>query len=242
MTIPYTIEQLELLKPKELVVLQCHYCHTPFHRTVTEVKRALNGSRSVRAKFCDRDCVNKGSLTGVWKACTHCGKQHYRQLNTISSTNKQFCSQHCSAVYNNQHKTKGTRRSKLETWLQNSITNLFPNLDISYNTKVNGMELDIYIPSLKLAFEINGVHHYEPIHGLEKLTNIQTNDARKSQMCSLNDIQMVVIDTRQQIKFTPSSSQTYLEEIVKYLVGVPESNRASADSQSACLTICITPT
>jgi len=45
---------------------------------------------------------------------------------------------------------------------------LYPDLVIHFNKKdaINS-ELDIYIPSLKLAFELNGIFHYEPIFGKE---------------------------------------------------------------------------
>ena len=33
-------------------------------------------------------------------------------------------------------------------------------------------ELDVYVPSLNLAFELNGIFHYEPIYGEKKLNQI----------------------------------------------------------------------
>jgi len=54
------------------------------------------------------------------------------------------------------------------------------------------LELDIYIPSLKTAIEINGVSHYEPIRGEDVLARQQKADKEKaglllgSGMCLIN--------------------------------------------------------
>ena len=69
-------------------------------------------------------------------------------------------------------------------------------LDISYNKKdIIESELDIYIPSLKLAIELNGIVHYEPIYGSDKLTKIQNNDKQKSIRCYEAGIEFATIDT-----------------------------------------------
>ena len=63
-------------------------------------------------------------------------------------------------------------------WLEEQLTSLYPKLDIHFNRKDTiGSELDIYIPSLNLAVELNGIFHYEPIFGKDKLSKIKTNDA-----------------------------------------------------------------
>lgn len=112
------------------------------------------------------------------------------------------------------HKKIGIRRSKLEIYLEKRLSFLYPNLKILYNDKAAiNSELDIYISSLQLAFELNGIFHYEPIYGNKKLNQTQNNDERKFQACAENGISLCIIDTSQQKHFTEKSSQKYLKII-----------------------------
>jgi hypothetical protein len=64
----------------------------------------------------------------------------------------------------------GYNRSKLEIYLEQELIKLYSTLEIHFcRSDTIGSELDIYIPSLKLAFEINGIFHYKPIFGEDKL-------------------------------------------------------------------------
>ena len=98
--------------------------------------------------------------------------------------------------------------------METKLTELYPNLDIQYNLKeaINS-ELDIYIPSLKLAFELNGIYHYEPIHGTERLMKIQNNDNNKFQKCIENGISLCIIDTSSLKYFKEQASIKYLNLI-----------------------------
>jgi hypothetical protein len=160
------------------------------------------------------------------KKCKHCDViidyQKYLQKaaderNNIKKgilTYNFFCSSSCAATYNNTHKTKGYRKSKLEVYLEKVLTNLYPNIEMHFNRKdaINS-ELDIYIPSLKLAFELNGIFHYEPIYGPEKLSQIKNNDERKFQACLENGIELCIIDSSKLKSFKDSNAKPYLDII-----------------------------
>jgi hypothetical protein len=94
----------------------------------------------------------------------------------------------------------------------------YPDLEILFNTKeaINA-ELDIHFPSLNLAFELNGIYHYEPIHGEEKLTSIQTNDHRKFAACTEKGISLCIIDVSMMKKFRPANGQRFLDIIIEIM-------------------------
>lgn len=152
-------------------------------------------------------CFQDFEAPKLIKCCENCGGK-------IKRGGTKFCSHSCSAIVNNKNKTYGIRRSKLEKWLEIELSELFPNLEIHYNRKDTiSSELDIYIPSLSLAFELNGIFHYEPIYGEEKLNQIKNNDHRKFAACHEAGISLCVIDTSSQKYVKPSTSQRFLDII-----------------------------
>jgi hypothetical protein len=129
-----------------------------------------------------------------------------------------FCSRRCAGVYWSKHKIIGTCRSKMERWIEEQLTQKYPNLLIDYNkTNTINAELDIYIPSLKLAFEFNGIFHYEPIFGYEKLKSYQTNDNRKIQACLENKIELCIIDTHTSTYFKKERDKKFLDIVIKII-------------------------
>ena len=135
-----------------------------------------------------------------------------------SKSGNYFCSRSCSASFNNKNKTTGTRRSKLEAYIEEQLIELYPDLDLIFNGKeAIGSELDIHIPSLNLAFELNGIFHYEPIYGTDKLQQIQENDASKTKACHDAKIDLCIIDTSLQKRFSTKSSKKYIDIILKII-------------------------
>ena len=74
-------------------------------------------------------------------------------------------------------------------------------------------ELDIYFPELKLAVELNGIFHYEPIFGNEKLQSIKNNDCRKFQACLEKQIELIIIDTSSLTYFKEENAKKFLDII-----------------------------
>jgi hypothetical protein len=68
-----------------------------------------------------------------------------------------------------------------------------------------------------LAFELNGIFHYEPIYGNDKLAQIQNNDTRKFQACVERGIEMCTIDSSGLKYFKPKSAEKYLRIIVNII-------------------------
>lgn len=209
----FDITKISEFKGNILLPFKCEYCEKTFNTYKNQVKKALNNHPRIKIKYCSNKCKQKSSDTRILINCNQCGKQFNKQKHEINKNN--FCSHSCATTYNNTHKIKGINRSKLEQYLENKLIELYPNIKILFNN-VNTIkyELDIYIPSLKLAFELNGIYHYEPIFNEKKFLKTQNNDQRKFQSCIDNEIELYIINTSQQKHFKEQTSQKYLSIII----------------------------
>lgn len=214
----YTQEEFERSKVIDKLPCQCYQCKKTFYKDKRTILKVLNKNGSHSGKFCSHSC--KTLFLGKTKSlnCFNCDKKFNKSLNQFNKSKNHFCSKSCAAIHNNTHKIHGTRRSKLEAYLEEQLSYLYPYLEIFFNKKdaINS-ELDIYIPSLKLAFELNGIYHYEPVHGPNKLTQIQNNDQRKFQACAEQGISLCIIDTSKQKYFKENTSQEFLNIIIEII-------------------------
>lgn len=212
----YTTEEFELAKASTKLPCQCINCQNTFYKDKRTINKAIKNIDGHTGNFCSNKCQAQfNGIASYSVQCLNCNKSFNKLPNQIKKYPNHFCSCSCAATYNNKHKATGTRRSKLELYLEEQLTNLYPNLHFDYNKKgAIGSELDIYIPSLKLAFELNGIFHYEPIYGSGKLNQIQKNDISKSKACLDNQIDLCVIDSSGLKYFKASKAQKYLDIIV----------------------------
>jgi hypothetical protein len=196
-------------KSREQVPLICSSCERTFTKQKNEIQWVLK-RKPTSVITCSPACGSRlNRVDRITKFCVNCSISIVRKAS--EEVGNSFCSSKCSATYSNTHKTTGTRRSKLETWLEQQLISLYPNLAFQFNMKDTiQSELDIYIPTLKLAFELNGIFHYEPIYGVEKLASILNNDTRKFQACLEHGIELCIIDSSKQKYFTEKSSQQFL--------------------------------
>lgn len=192
-----------------MIITNCKNCNKEIEKRKIDKKRYKNS-------FCSSKCSYeyRTNNTTTKKQCINCGIVFSSRL----KENRKFCSSSCAAIFNNKNKSTGGRRSKLELYIEEKLTSIFPELEILFNTKeVIGSELDIYIPSLNIAFELNGIFHYEPIFGSKKFEQIKSNDANKTIACYEHGIDLCVIDTTSQKYFKKSSSDKFLEIIIKII-------------------------
>jgi len=157
----FDINDIDNLDSSKLEI-KCEFCGNIFISTKKQIKKVLSNKpyNLVLLKYCSIDCRNKSSNKSVIVKCKNCDIDFIKNKHRLCENN--FCSQSCSASYHNKNKTTGIRRSKLEIYLENNLKQIYTNLEIIFNNKkVIGSELDIYIPTLKIAFELNGIHHYK---------------------------------------------------------------------------------
>lgn len=209
----YSQTEFDSARSTAYLPLKCSSCSKKFYKQKRVIREAMN-KRKGSAKYCSQQCYGLETKTKQEISCKTCGKSFMKLPNQIKKTKNHFCSHPCATTYNNTHKTHGTRRSKLEVWLEERLPSLYPSLEFHFNRKdaINA-ELDIYIPSLKLAFELNGPFHYEPIYGPEKLAQIQNNDERKFQACLERGIELCWINTSGMSYFKPQKAMTFLNVI-----------------------------
>lgn len=144
--------------------------------------------------------------------CKQCNKLFTKRYNQITKTENNFCSRNCSGTYTNKHRKTGNRISKLELFLQENLSGYY----FYYNNRkiCDGLELDIYIPDLKMAFEISGIVHYKPIYGEEKFQSIIEKDKLKMNRCIDKGINLIVIKDESN-KFTEKYGYEILSRIYK---------------------------
>ena len=140
------------------------------------------------------------------------------------------------AVYNQKIKRKRNniynkaiaKGFKLNKWsseqsLYALIVKYFNDAIYQYQDKWLGLQsLDVYIPSLKIAFEYQGEQHYNAsdfFGGEEGLKNNQERDARKRTLCLENDV--TLIEWRYDEEITKENLATKLQPFIDEL---PEEN------------------
>lgn len=210
---PEFIQFINNIPPQTKIELECPECLKPFFRSKNVIQSKFGKYNKNNKIYCSFECSAKHKTYAKNVLCKQCNKNFIKSLNQIKKIKNHFCSRSCAAKYNNTHKVKGYRRSKLEQWLEITIKKIFPNIEMICNGTDINHELDIYFPKLKLAVELNGIFHYKAIYGINKLISTQDNDNKKIQACLEANIHLLIIDTSFQKRFTPKTSTKFLNEI-----------------------------
>jgi hypothetical protein len=218
----FTIEELKNAKPNDRLPCQCYYCNKTFYAVPKEIRKAINNHKSVKIKYCCVFCARRDKSTKIDVVCLNCNTTFKKYPKNIKRRPNNFCTRSCAATYNNKHKTFCIKRSKIECYIEERLHLLYPTLNIEYNkNQIINSELDIYIPSMNLAFEINGIFHYKPIYGENKLKLTQLNDQKKIDACIKKRISLIVID----ISSINHFNRKVGDPVVNYIIKIIEENK-----------------
>jgi len=185
---------------------------------MSTIRRALGITKSISPptlKYCSKECRNKSRMTGEYLKCKECGEEVYRAKRELEKNDSVFCGHSCKAIFWNKNKNFGSNRSKIEIWIEDELKRVF-DFEISFNDRnlLSKYELDIYIPTLNLAFELNGIFHYQPIFGNDRLKIVKKNDIEKINECYIKGVELFVIDITDSKRFNKDKDKKYLDFII----------------------------
>jgi hypothetical protein len=135
----------------------------------------------------DPNLISPGSKEKAWWVCSR--DHEHNWFSTIKDrTSKNSGCPFCSIKLNVS-----------EIKMLDFIKELLPSYEIIYRYKpkwLKRLELDVYIPKLKLGFEYQGIQHFKPIDffgGKETFLEQVKRDKIKKQLCHDNKVELIEI-------------------------------------------------
>lgn len=107
-------DKLSEYKSKDLIPTECLQCKSPFYKTKGLVLRILYGDlkNTNKGNFCTKECFYKSKTKKKEFNCANCNKLVFKTVERTKKSKNIFCSQSCSAVFNN--KKRGYKSEKVE--------------------------------------------------------------------------------------------------------------------------------
>jgi len=178
----FTKHEFENSKGKTNLDIKCKQCNCIFKRKKIDIIDYIRYRKS-GFLYCNRECASNGHQKRLNLICSTCGISFIRYAASARNKVRVFCTNSCSAKYNNKNRVGGCNRSKAEIYLAGLIKQDFPNLVIEENNHKllpSGYEIDILLPEIKFGIELNGPTHYLPIFGEELLVKAKLHDLTKA--------------------------------------------------------------
>lgn len=175
---------------------KCAHCQITFNRPLYYKWFNKNRTNTHQHIFCSRKCCDEYYKVDRTLLCSWCNKTIFTKQYYVnkSKSGRMFCNRSCAASFNNTQRRK-SRRSKSEILLATLLKAEFPNIQIIENDKtmLDGLEIDIAFPCLKLGIEWNGIVHFQPIYGETKLNKIQNIDNKKQIIAQQKGIELIIV-------------------------------------------------
>ena len=106
-----------------------------------------------------------------------------------------------------------------ETMLFHIVEEIYPDVEIIRHHRPNwleGLELDIYIPSIKLAFEYQGLQHFQAVEhwgGKAKLEIQKEHDSRKKRICKEKGVRLICVNYDEELTNEYIRKRIMLDEV-----------------------------
>lgn len=148
--------------------------------------------------YCDKICEAENKKDRIKIKCIICKKEF--ETTKLASIKRKTCNRECWKEYFKQFilPKMNKRRSFGECFIAYMFKiNFSTNLTIIENDRkqLDGFELDIFIPEMKVGIEYNGIHHYQPIQGDENLKRVVKIDRMKRGLAFKKGIKIYTIKT-----------------------------------------------
>lgn len=137
MIVKYTEEEFNKAKSDERLALECECCGKIFYQLKKLIKHELTHKRG-RCKYCSTECNSLTNNNHHIVHCEQCGKE-IKVINSVyrnSKTKHFFCSNSCSASYNNTRRgpvSEETKKKISETLIKKYESEY--NFDKKYHKK-----------------------------------------------------------------------------------------------------------
>lgn len=153
--------------------------------------------------FCNKECEGNYRKQRIQGQCSVCETP----IEFTEGRKRVVCSKECMKIHlRKSYMTREftIRRSFTEVFLLYMLSNNFPSYSYLPNDRIilEGFEIDIYIPELKVGIECSGPHHFLPINGENELDKIQKRDRMKRGLAYKKGISIITL------KYLTSHSKT----------------------------------
>lgn len=199
---------------ERILPCRCVVCNKTFYVTPKLITDQFKQNRISNNRYCSIQCAGVDKRNRVKTVCAYCGKELELRESLVHERN--FCNRDCKYAYERLHPNH-VSRSRMELLVEKMLTIAFPSLTVNYNNKelLNGIELDVFIPKLQLAIEINGGYHYKVVNGDTKsYERTVKNVATRRALCEERGIVLHEYNTSKFACPTFTSVSSYLRPIL----------------------------
>lgn len=157
------------------------------------------------------------SIGAIWDSLSEEEKEERRQWsrdawNNKTEQEKQFMLEQSRSAL---HRTSRLG-SKLEWFLFSELTKKGYAVDLhkTHLLRNRNLTIDLLIPKLSTAIEVDGPNHFEPIHGEENLQKTRVSDQQKTGLILAENLCLIRIKQKQKL------SQRYQRNVLSKLLNI----------------------